>query len=83
MQEPTFKPNTWVAYAQGGVGGFGEIIGGHFDGTDWHYLIKAVGRDGSSARILGTDIQFTYEGGNWMKPNYLSGNSSIYAQVEE
>lgn len=83
MQEPTYKPGTWVTFSRGNTGGFGEIIGGFYTNNEWHYHVKNAEMNAGTAQITGKDIQFTFEGGNWMKPNYTVGNSSIYAQVEE
>lgn len=82
MQEPTYKPGQWVAYQQGNTGGFGEIIGGRHDGNVWRYTVQNSSKN-SDAVVLAEEIKFTLEGGNWMAPNHIVGNSSVYAQTEE
>lgn len=82
MQEPTYKPGQWVVYQQLTAGGFGEIIGGRFDGEVWHYTVQSSQKN-SDAIIVAEEIKYTLEGGHWMPPNNIIGNSSVYAQVEQ
>lgn len=97
MTEPTYKPSQWVAFDQEGedaTSGFGQIIGGRYDGTEWHYTIS-----GSCAHDAGTGelahqvaqviqipqsaIKLTYKGENWFDPARTSVNKSVYSQVDE
>ena len=78
MKEPQFKPEYWVTYKQGEIGGFGRIIGGTFDGAAWHYTIQGSLADGSDNSVLESDITYLFQNGTWISTAGGPNNSSAY-----
>lgn len=68
MKEPTYTPNQWVTYKHGNGGGFGEIIGGDFDGTTWHYIVKGQSIERGSVRVKEADIILILDNHSWLPP---------------
>ena len=92
MKEPLFKPGQWVCYQkEDNGGGFGEIIGGHFDSNDWEYVVQHAALDLNTDAPDGTpidavvrtdEIKFIYEGDNWMAPSKTLGGNSVYVYTD-
>ncbi|MGV9002300.1 MAG: hypothetical protein ACOH18_05100 [Candidatus Saccharimonadaceae bacterium] len=78
MKEPIYKPDMWVSYQQDEVGGFGRIIGGSFDGENWHYTIAGSREDGSSHSAKETEIGYVMQNGSWLAPTTANASSSVY-----
>ncbi len=84
MNEPVFKPGKWISFQKDDTtGGFGKIIGGYFDGTNWLYAVEHATSSAGTTHVLFDEIKYSYEGETWMVPNTIVGNSSVYAQVDE
>lgn len=78
MNEPTFKPDEWVIFKQDTLGGFGQIIGGTFDGNEWQYIVKNSLIDGTHRSVSENEITHTLENGNWSTPTHFGGAGSAY-----
>ena len=76
MKEPVKKPNQWIVYKKGESGGFGEIVGGYYNGQDWFYTVKGATTDGSLVTVRDDEIAYAYEGGSWLAPTGLVGQSA-------
>jgi hypothetical protein len=81
MHEPSFKPETWITYQQETNGGFGKIIGGHYDGTSWHYTVQGASAGGELQTVHENTITFSLQNGSWMAPTHLTGQGSIYTDT--
>lgn len=80
MIEPVFKPEQWITFEQGEVGGFGQVVGAAFDGSDWFYSISGSQDDGSLRMVREADIIHLFQNGSWLAPTSFSGKSSAYTE---
>ena len=78
MHEPLYKPDFWVTYQQGETGGFGQIIGGVYDGETWHYTIKGSRVDGTHTSVRQDEFGYLFQNGSWLAPTGGASNESAY-----
>jgi hypothetical protein len=78
MNEPTYKPTTWIAFALDTQGGFGQIVGAHFDGTQWHYIVSGSLENGALRVVPHHTITYALQNGSWMPPTTFGGQNSAY-----
>jgi hypothetical protein len=79
MNEPIYKPEQWIIYQQGESAGFGQIVGGSYDGEMWNYSIKGSLLDTTFALARQNEIIRYYENGSWLEPRSGGiGNGSAY-----
>lgn len=80
MQEPAYTPNQWVTYESANGGGFGKVIGGDFDGKDWHYIVKGQSVERPAVRVKESAIMLILDNKSWLPP--LKQNSTeIYKNL--
>lgn len=79
MIEPHYKPSTWIVYLIGNEGGFGQITGGAYNGTEWFYMIAGSHDDGSLRSVPQSAITYSLQNGSWMAPTSTNGQNSAYA----
>ncbi|MFZ1250768.1 MAG: hypothetical protein WAR37_04960 [Candidatus Microsaccharimonas sp.] len=77
MKEPLYKPETWVIFQHGDARGFGKIVGGHTDSSEWIYSIEGSATN-SEARQ--SEITHYFQNGNWSTPN-TTNNASAYSDI--
>lgn len=82
MIEPHYKPSTWIAYLIGTEGGFGQITGGAYDGTQWYYMVSGSHDDGSLRSVPECAVTYSLQNGSWMAPTSTNGQNSAYAAPE-
>lgn len=80
MQEPTYLPHQWVTYSSANGGGFGKIIGGDFDGTEWHYIVQGQSVERPAVRVKESAIELTYDNRSWLPPVKQS-STEIYKNL--
>jgi hypothetical protein len=78
VKEPIFKPDQWITFEQGTVGGFGQIVGAAFDGTHWFYSVSGSLDDGSLRMVREDHIVHLFQNGSWLAPTSFGGQSSAY-----
>lgn len=82
MKEPTYKPEQWIVYEQDGAGGFGQIIGGIFDGESWLYTVSGVSVDSEYVQVEQDEITHLLQNGSWLAPSHFGGHTSVYSEPE-
>lgn len=82
MKEPVYAPDQWVAYNYGEGGGFGKIIGGDFDGSEWSYLVSGPLVNGNPVRVEEYEIKLILDRQSWLAP-VGQGSTAIYKDMKE
>lgn len=80
MQEPLYAPNQWVTYKHANRGGFGEIIGGDFDGTSWYYIVRGQSVERHAVRVKEDAIILILDNKSWLPPLKQS-STEIYKNL--
>lgn len=80
MNEPTYKPKTWVLFtSEENTAGFGCIVGGFLNSQgEWSYTVKGTQLDGSLHSVHEADITHTLQNGSWIAPTTFGGSGSAY-----
>lgn len=81
MKEPAYKPDQWIAFQNDGIGGFGQIAGGNFDGDAWEYTVKGSLTDGQLREVRESDITLLLQNGSWLAPSHFGGQGSAYTET--
>lgn len=81
MQEPAFKPEVWVTFQQDTTGGFGKIIGAHYDGTTWQYTVSGSSANGELHAVREDEVTLSLQNGSWMAPSHIGGGGSVYTDT--
>jgi hypothetical protein len=81
MNEPLYKPTTWVAFEFESEGGFGQIVGGAFDGSEWFYMISGSLDDGTIRSVPQHKITYLFQNGSWLAPTSFGGQNSAYTET--
>lgn len=79
MNEPAYKPSTWILFQQGDGGGFGQVIGGNYDGETWVYTVSGSLQGGELRGVRQEEVTFLLDNGTWLAPTNFSGENSAYA----
>ncbi len=81
MNEPAYKPNQWILFKQDEAGGFGEIVGGTYNGETWVYSVKGPIIDTTYAEVYEEDVTHFYENNSWLERQHGSaGAASVYTE---
>lgn len=78
MQEPLYKPEHWITFQQGNTGGFGQIVGGSFDGETWLYTVEGSLADNPRRAVREDEVTYLFTNGSWLAPTHLGGSGSAY-----
>ena len=78
MKEPIYKPEHWITYQQGETGGFGRIVGGHFNSESWYYTVEGASADGTHTAVRESEIRFLFTNGSWLAPTSTGSSGSAY-----
>ncbi|UTX51198.1 hypothetical protein KI440_03250 [Candidatus Saccharibacteria bacterium TM7i] len=68
MKEPTYTPNQWVTYEHANGGGFGQIVGGDFDGHSWHYIVQGQSVERHAVRVKEDAVRLILDNHSWLPP---------------
>jgi len=84
MNQPLFKPGTWVLFeantSEGLRGGFGQVLGGIFDGTQWRYTVGGAHMDGTPDLVKEGEITQTLQNGSWLANSSTASGTSAYQE---
>ena len=80
MKEPTYKPHDWIAFEQGDLGGFGQVIGGSFSEDGWEYIVSGSLAGGSDRAVREDEISLVLQNGSWLAPSHFGGHGSAYTE---
>lgn len=80
MKEPIYAPDQWVTYEHANGGGFGKIVGGDFDGTDWYYAVKGQLVQGPAIRVKEDAVLLILDNKSWLPPVKQS-STDIYKDL--
>lgn len=78
MKEALYKPEHWITFEQGQGGGFGQIIGGSYDGTHWYYTVQGALANGEHQSVREDEVAYLFQNGSWLAPTHLGGGNSAY-----
>jgi hypothetical protein len=67
-----------ITFQQGNTGGFGQIVGGSFDGTTWLYTVEGGLGENSRRAVQENEITYLFTNGSWLAPTHLGGSGSAY-----
>lgn len=81
MNEPGYKPDQWILYSSEAASGFGQIVGGTHDGSEWTYSVKGPILDTTLEAVPESSITHFYENGSWLEARHgSSAAASAYTQ---